>query len=128
MSKKNTPPIDLQLQKFRWPITAIASITHRITAVIIWFGLGILLASIAYINESPLNYEQALSIINNNFFVQFALWGLLSAIAYYCLGTIKHLIQDLGYCEDFVSGKIISWIAILSGILLSFAAGIMIWV
>ncbi len=128
MNKKNTPPIDLQLQKFRWPITAISSITHRICAVIVWFGLGFLIVSMAYINYSPINFERALSQIDTNFFVQFILWGLLSALSYYCIGTIKHLVQELGYCEDFSSGKIISWVAISLGVVLSIATGIMIWV
>ena len=119
MHQNNTRPVNLQLQKFSWPITAIASITHRICAVIVWFGLGVLLVSVAYVNESPMNYERTLSIINSYFIIQFILWSLLSAMSYYCIGTIKHLIQEFGYCEDFKSGKIISWLAISLGILLS---------
>ena len=127
MHQNNTRPVNLQLQKFSWPITAIASITHRICAVIVWFGLGVLLVSVAYINESPMNYERTLSIINSYFIIQFILWSLLTAMSYYCIGTIKHLIQEFGYCEDFKSGKIISWLAISLGILLSISIGLMIW-
>ena len=128
MTNDKSNPVDIQFGKFSWPITAIASITHRISAVIIWVGLGLLLASIFYATQSPEAYDQLAHLITEYFISQFVIWGLLTAFGYYCMGTIKHLIQDMGYCEDFSSGKIISWIAIGLGVLLSILAGIYVWV
>ena len=128
MANTKTNPVDIQFGKFSWPITAIASITHSISAVIIWVGLGILLAGVYYASQSPEAFDQIAQFITENFMGQFVVWGLLTAFGYYCMGTMKHLIQDMGYCEDFSSGKIISWLAISLGILLSILAGIYVWV
>lgn len=128
MANNKTNPVDIQFGKFSWPITAIASITHRISAVIIWVGLGVVLGCIYFATQSAESFEQLAELITDYFIGQFIVWGLLTAFGYYCMGTLKHLIQDMGYCEDFSSGKVISWVAIALGVLLSILAGIYVWV
>tara|TARA_B100000767_G_scaffold242092_1_gene238947 strand:- start:881 stop:1267 length:387 start_codon:yes stop_codon:yes gene_type:complete len=128
MANNKTNPVDIQFGKFSWPITAIASITHRVSAVVIWVGLGILLGCIYYAKQSPEAFDQLAQLIEEYFIGQFIVWGLLTAFGYYCMGTIKHLIQDMGYCEEFSSGKIISWVAISLGVILSILAGVYVWV
>ena len=123
----NDRPIDIQFGKFSWPVTAIASILHRITAVIIWVGLGISLAALYFASQSEASFNHLVSSLQSDFIVQFIVWGLLSAFGYYCMGTIKHLIQDMGYCEEFASGRVISWVAILLGLALSVLAGVYVW-
>ena len=123
----NDRPIDIQFGKFSWPVTAIASILHRITAVIIWVGLGISLAALYFASQSEASFNHLVSSLQSDFIVQFIVWGLLSAFGYYCMGTIKHLIQDMGYCEEFASGRVISWVAIILGLALSVLAGVYVW-
>ena len=123
----NDRPIDIQFGKFCWPVTAIASILHRITAVIIWVGLGISLAALYFASQSEASFNHLVSSLESDFIVQFIVWGLLSAFGYYCMGTIKHLIQDMGYCEEFASGRVISWVAIILGLALSVLAGVYVW-
>ena len=127
MANNDSRPVDIQFGKFNWPVTAIASITHRISAVIIWVGLGIGLATLYFANQSEASFYLVVLTLQSNFLAQFVAWGLLSAFGYYCMGTIKHLLQDMGYCEEFASGKIISWVAIISGLSLSVLAGVYVW-
>jgi succinate dehydrogenase / fumarate reductase cytochrome b subunit len=54
-------------------------------------------------------------------------WGFLTALAYYCLASAKHIIQDLGFCESFESGSVLSWGAIIIGIVLAMLAGVFVW-
>jgi succinate dehydrogenase / fumarate reductase cytochrome b subunit len=120
-------PVNLDLGTVSFPITAIASILHRVCAVISWVGLGFLLCALCYALGSPEDYTVLANALDNNFLVQFVAWGLLSAFSYYCAGTIKHLIQDFGFCEEFSGGKVISWVAIVVGVILSVLAGVLIW-
>lgn len=123
---KDNRPVNLDLTTVRFPITAIASISHRICGVISWVGLGFYLLLIGYA-QSPsgrLNVENA---VNNNFIVQFIIWGLLTAFAYYCLATAKHIVQEIGYCEDFEGGKMLSWVAIIGAAVISVIIGASIW-
>jgi succinate dehydrogenase / fumarate reductase cytochrome b subunit len=121
-------PVNLDLGTVQFPITAIASILHRVCAVISWVGLGFLLLSLCYVLGSAEKYAVFANILANNVLAQFVAWGLLSAFSYYCAGTVKHIIQDFGFCEDFAAGQVISWIAIAVGIVFSILAGVFVWV
>lgn len=123
----NSRPINLNLVSVSWPVTAIASITHRVCAVIVWVGLGFLVATLHYATASEDQFQTVSNLLANNFLAQFVAWGLLTATGYYCFGTIKHIIQDLGYFETFSGGKVISWAALVLGIVVAIASGVLIW-
>jgi len=123
----NSRPVNLDLGTVKFPITAIASILHRVCAVISWVGLGVLLLILAYSLESQAQYDVMANAIAGNFFYQFLLWGFLTAFGYYCMGTVKHIIQDFGFFEDFEGGKKISWTAIALGIVLALLSGVFVW-
>ncbi len=120
-------PVNLDLGTVKFPITAIASILHRICAVISWVGLGFLLVALCLALGSQEGFDTLTNLLENNFLAQFVAWGLLTAFGYYCLGTIKHIIQDFGLCEDFEGGKMISWTAIIVGVILSLLSGVLVW-
>ncbi len=120
-------PVNLDLTTVSFPVTAIASILHRICAVITWVALGFLLVLLRYALESEQDFSAVAALFKTNFLLQFVSWGFLTAFAYYCMGTIKHIIQDMGFFEDFAGGKAISWTAIVCGIALSLLAGVLIW-
>ena len=124
---KDNRPVNLDLTTVSFPITAIASILHRICAVIVWVGLGFYLIALSSLLSSEESFAEFQTLMETNFLAQFIAWGLISAFSYYCTGSIKHVIQDLGYFEDFAGGKLISWAAIASAGLLSIFAGVAIW-
>lgn len=120
-------PVNLDLATVRFPITAIASILHRICAVISWVGLGFLLLLLCYALSSVQGFDSVAQSMQSNFLLQFVSWGFLSAFGYYCMGTIKHIIQDFGFFEDFAGGQFISWAAIIAGVVLTLLAGVVVW-
>lgn len=120
-------PVNLDLSTVRFPITAIASILHRITAVITWVGLGFLLYLLCSVVGSVQEYASLVELMQGNFLLQFVSWGFLTALGYYCLASAKHIIQDFGFFEDFQGGSLISWAAIVGGIVLSVLAGVFVW-
>jgi len=127
MASNDSRPVNLDLTKFSFPITAIASIALRVSAVICWAGLGIALLVLgsAESAEDPLITLQ--NTIQSGFITQFIAWGILAAFGYYCAGTIKHIIQDIGYFEDLSGGIMISWVALAAGAVLAIVAGVYIW-
>ena len=120
-------PVNLDLSTVKFPITAIASILHRITAVITWVGLGFLLVLLGYATGSEQHFTSTSQVMQSNFLLQFVSWGFLTALAYYCLASAKHIIQDFGFCEDFEGGSLLSWGAIILGVVLAILAGVLIW-
>ena len=120
-------PVNLDLTTVRMPISAYASILHRVCAVIIWVGLGLLLAFASAALGSKESFAELAAMLGGNFIAQFFTWGFLTALGYYCMGTIKHIIQDFGFFEDKAGGKFISTLAIVLGVALSVVTGVFVW-
>ena len=105
----------------------VASILHRISAVIIWIAM-IFFLPILYISlESQNGFYEVKAMLTENFFAQFFLWGFLTAFSYYVMGGLKHIIQECGYFETLEGGAVISRVAIGLGIMLSLLCGYWIW-
>ncbi|TQF66814.1 succinate dehydrogenase, cytochrome b556 subunit [Pseudoalteromonas luteoviolacea] len=120
-------PTNLAIQTMALPITAYASILHRVSGVIVWAAAVVLLPLLIFAMQSAHNFDTLSTIFSENFFAQFVVWGLLTALGYYCLGTIKHIVQEFGYFEELASGCMISRVAIGLGIVLSTLVGGLIW-
>lgn len=119
-------PVNLDLQTIRFPLTAIASILHRISGVITLVSVAILLWLLDLSLSSPSGFEAASSIIDS-YFVKFILWGILTALAYHIVGGIRHLFQDMQYFEELESGKVSAQASFVITAVLSVLAGILVW-
>lgn len=126
MKERKSRPVNLDLQTIRFPITAIASILHRVSGVITFVAVGILLWLLSISLSSPAGFAQASDIIGG-FFVKFILWGILTALAYHVVGGIRHLLMDLGYFEELESGAMSAKIAFGVTAVLSVLAGVLVW-
>ncbi|AOT06880.1 succinate dehydrogenase, cytochrome b556 subunit [Pseudoalteromonas luteoviolacea] len=120
-------PTNLAIQTMALPITAYASILHRVSGVIVWAALVALLPLLIFAIQSQEHFTTLSTLFTENFLAQFIVWGLLTALGYYCLGTVKHIIQEFGYFEELASGCMISRVAIGLGIVLSIVIGALIW-
>ncbi|MGL4793441.1 MAG: succinate dehydrogenase, cytochrome b556 subunit, partial [Aeromonas jandaei] len=78
--KKKQRPVNLDLQTISFPVTAIASILHRVSGVITFVALGILLWMLGTSLASPEGFETVVAIMDN-FLVKLVLWGILTALA-----------------------------------------------
>ena len=104
--KENSRPINVgigDLMGFAWPITAIASITHRIAGVVLFVGIGFGLYALQVSLSSEAGFEGLKAMITSPL-GKFITWGLLSALAYHFVAGIKHLIMDTGVGETLEGG------------------------
>lgn len=126
MKERKSRPVNLDLQTIRFPITAIASILHRVSGVITFVSIGILLWLLAKSLSSPMGFAEAVDIVDG-FFVKLILWGILTALAYHIVGGIRHLIMDLGYFEELESGAKSAKVSFIVTGVLSLLAGVLVW-
>ncbi|SMS00495.1 Succinate dehydrogenase cytochrome b556 subunit [Vibrio mangrovi] len=126
MKERNLRPVNLDLQTIHFPITAIASILHRVSGVITFVAIGILLWLLSVSISSPEGFQYASELVGG-FFVKFVLWGILTALSYHIVGGVRHLIMDLGYFEELESGKQTAKISFAITVVLSLLAGVMVW-
>ncbi len=126
MKERKSRPVNLDLQTISFPITAIASILHRVTGVITFVAVGILLWLLSLSLSSPLGFKEAADIVDGWFFT-FILWGILTALAYHIVGGIRHLLMDLGYFEELDTGAKSAKVSFAITAALSLLAGILVW-
>ncbi len=120
-------PVNLDLSTIRFPVTAIASILHRVSGVITFVALGILLWLLGLSLSSPEGFDKAAAIMGS-FFVKFILWGILTALAYHIVGGIRHLLADFGFMEEtMVAGKRSAIASFVIAAILSILAGVLVW-
>lgn len=117
----------MDLQTIQFPVTAIASILHRVSGVITFVAVGILLWLLGLSLSSAEGFLRAAELLDN-FIVKFVVWGILTALAYHIVGGLRHLMMDLGYIEeDLVAGTRSAKISFVITVALSLLAGVLVW-
>lgn len=124
---KKQRPVNLDLTTMRFPVTAIASILHRVSGVITFVAVGILLWLLGQSLSSPEGFLVA-SAIMDSFFVTFIMWGILTALAYHVVVGIRHIMMDTGLLEEtLIAGKRSAMISFVITVVLSLLAGVLVW-
>lgn len=88
-------PLSPHLQIYRLPVTAVLSITHRITGVLLAFGLLFLVMGLMAAAAGPASYGKFQA-----FFAGFAgqalLWCWMYALFFHLCHGVRHLVWDTG--------------------------------
>ncbi len=104
---KSNRPINLPLSQVisvnRSPI-AIASILHRISGIILFLLIPVMLWLLQTSLASPESFET----VFDNIFIRFLTWVFVAAIAYHFVMGIKHLFADNGKNEELKSARMVS--------------------
>ena len=119
-------PVNLDIGTIDLPLPALASITHRITGVILVAGVAILLWLLdeSLASEAGFNNAKALG---DSFLAKLLVWGVLSALIYHSVAGIKHLIMDLGIGETLEGGQAGARLVIAVSAVLIVMTGVLIW-
>jgi succinate dehydrogenase / fumarate reductase cytochrome b subunit len=124
---KKQRPVNLDLQTIRFPVTAIASILHRVSGVVTFVAVGILLWLLGLSLSSADGFAQA-SLLVNGVLVKFILWAILTALAYHIAGGIRHMLMDFRLIEEsLVCGIRSAQVAWGVTVVLSILAGVLLW-
>ena len=117
---ENKTPLSPHIQIYRWHISSLVSICHRITGIIniIVISLICIWASLLLFGES--NYENINSFLNS-LIAKFIVLGIAWSFSFQILSEIRHLIMDLGYGFELKTTKITGLIVIFGSIILTVA-------
>ncbi|PST97349.1 succinate dehydrogenase cytochrome b556 large subunit [Photobacterium iliopiscarium] len=126
MKVKKSRPVNLDLQTMRFPLTAIASILHRVSGVITFVAVAILLWLLNLSLSSPKGFTSAVSITDSGL-VTLMLWGILTALFYHIVLGVRHLLMDLGYFEEMETGLASTKVSFVIVAILSVFAGVLVW-
>lgn len=124
---KKQRPVNLDLSTIRFPVTAIASILHRVSGVITFVAVGILLWLLGLSLSSPEGFQQASAILSS-FIVRFILWAIMTVLAYHIVGGLRHLLMDFGVLDETLeAGKRSAQISFVMTVILAVLAGVLLW-
>ena len=115
---ENKPPLSPHIQIYKWHISSLVSISHRITGIINIIAITFicLLSSLLIFGES--NYR-FINLFLSSLIGKFLTLGLTWSFSFQILSEIRHLIMDLGYGFELRMTKITGLIVIFGSIILT---------
>ena len=115
---ENKEPLSPHIQIYRWHISSLVSISHRITGVINIVAITFicLWASLLLLGES--NYE-TIDFFLNSSAGKFIILGFTWSFLFQILSEIRHLFMDIGYGFEIKTSNITGLMVILGSIILT---------
>ena len=111
-------PLSPHLQIYRWHISSLLSITHRISGVINLLALILIFFWLITLSLGESNYELFLLAINS-FFGKFILILFTWSMSFHLLSGIRHLVWDLGYGFEIKTANTSGIIVIILSLVLT---------
>ena len=115
---ENNNPLSPHIQIYRWHISSLVSISHRITGIINIVSITVICFWVASLLLGEINYEFT-KIFLNSIFGKFIILGLIWSFSFQMLSDVRHLIMDLGYGFDLKTTKITGLIVIVGSFVLT---------
>ena len=112
MEEKNNP-LSPHLQIYKWQISSLLSITHRIVGVLNILAITLVCFWILSLLLGAESYK-AINIFFKSFLGKFFAVGLCWTFSFHILNELRHLFWDLGYGFDLKIAKI-TGISVLIG-------------
>ena len=119
-------PVNLELGTLKFPPMAIASILHRISGIVIFLLLPLMLYFLEQSLISKQNYQALLGVLAMPL-IKLVIWGFLAATIYHLFAGIRHIIMDFGVGETVEAGRMSSIIVIVAAVVAILLLGVWIW-
>ena len=115
---QNKNPLSPHLQIYKWHISSLLSITHRVVGVINFFALMVICfwAISLFFGES---FYRSFEIVLNTFFGKFLIISLCWTFSFQILNEIRHLVWDAGFGYDLKVAKISGVITLIGSFILT---------
>jgi len=114
----NNSPLSPHIQVYRWHISSLVSISHRITGIINILAITVICFWIFFLLLGESNYE-FIKLFLQSIFGKFIILGLTWSFSFQILSEIRHLIMDLGYGFELQATKISGLLVIFGSIILT---------
>ena len=114
MENKNNP-LSPHVQIYRWHISSLLSITHRIVGIINFFAIILMSALLIFNNLDLFIFQKFSQSFIGKFFIVSFCW----TFSFQILNEIRHLAWDMGFGFDLKISKITGIITIIGSFILA---------
>ena len=115
---ENKRPLSPHIQIYRWHVSSLVSISHRITGIINIIAITLICLWVSLIFISENNYEM-INLFLNSKIGKFIILGLTWSFSFQILSEIRHLIMDLGYGFELKTSKITGLLVMFGSLILT---------
>ncbi|MBS0286013.1 MAG: succinate dehydrogenase, cytochrome b556 subunit [Proteobacteria bacterium] len=122
---KTTRPININPLTIRLPVMAFVSIMHRISGVLVFLLIPLLLGALGRSLASPEGLAQVKEATQTPL-AQLFVWSLVGALIFHLFAGIRHLLMDMHIGDSLVAGRWGARIVILCA-LIAFIAAFWFW-
>lgn len=120
-------PVNLSLMQFRFPLPAIASITHRITGLLLFAALPFALYTLGEALASEAGFIQIRDEWLGSLLGKSIAWLLLVVLSYHFCAGVKHIFMDFGFFETIESARITTIAVFGATGIFAILAGVWLW-
>ena len=115
---ENRNPLSPHIQIYRWHISSLVSISHRITGIINIIAITLICMWTASLILGDTNYD-FINLFLTSIFGKFIVIGLAWSFSFQILSEIRHLLMDMGYGFELQTTRITGLGVIFGSILLT---------
>lgn len=123
---KATRPVYINLWRIQFPVTAVVSVLHRISGIVIFFSLPFFLYLLQQSLVSQDSFDQ-LTVFLSHAGVKLITWIALSAVAWHFIAGVRHLLMDMGYGEELKPGRASAYAVFIITAIIVILLGIALW-
>ncbi|HXU94542.1 MAG TPA: succinate dehydrogenase, cytochrome b556 subunit [Gallionella sp.] len=123
---KKERPIHLALYQIKQPLPAIVSILHRISGLLLFIALPLLLLALQYSLRSIETHTQLLGVLSQPL-LKLMMLGLLWAFLHHFCAGIRYLLIDVRIGSDLARARYSSKLVLAVSLLLTVVLGAKLW-
>ena len=115
---ENRNPLSPHIQIYRWHISSLVSISHRITGIINIVAITLICIWTASLILGDTNYD-FINLFLTSIFGKFIVIGLAWSFSFQILSEVRHLLMDMGYGFELQTTRITGLVVIFGSIFLT---------
>ena len=111
-------PLSPHIQIYRWHVSSLVSISHRITGIINILAITLICIFFVFFSFSEGSHE-FIKLFLQSIIGKFFILGITWSFSFQILSEIRHLIMDFGYGFELKTTKITGLIVIFGSFILT---------
>ena len=115
---ENKSPLSPHIQIYRWHISSLVSISHRITGIINIVAITLICIWVSFLTLGETNYD-LIEFFFKSIIGKFVAIGLAWSFSFQILSEIRHLIMDMGYGYELKTTRISGLVVIFGSFILT---------
>ena len=108
---ENKSPLSPHIQIYKWHVSSLVSISHRITGIINIISITLICLMVSLLVLGQNSYE-TINLFLSSLMGKFVILGITWSFSFQILSEIRHLIMDLGFGFELKTSKITGLIVI----------------